>query len=163
MTNDEVYTVDSAEFRDALGRFATGITVVTSMAGDAPVGVAANSFTSVSLDPALVLFCVARDSSTWPHIARHRRFAINVLGEHQESLCRRFAGSGDRFAGNGWYPSRCGSPVLAGVIAYLDCEIWAEYDGGDHVIVVGAVVDLGVPHDHGPLLFYSGEYKRLAV
>src|SRR5437867_9216722 len=95
--------VDSAEFRTVLGHFATGVTVVTGRGPDGPVGLAANSFTSVSLDPPLVLVCMARTSSTWPVLRAGGRFAVSILGEHQEHLGRRFgARAGDRFEGVGW-------------------------------------------------------------
>jgi flavin reductase (DIM6/NTAB) family NADH-FMN oxidoreductase RutF len=160
---EHIYKPDADEFRKVLGRFATGVTIITAMDGDEPAGVAANSFTSVSLDPPLVLFCVARDSTTWPRIERARKFAVNILGEHQEELCRLFSKKGaDRFGQTDWHLGVGGSPVLHEVIAYLDCEFWAEYDGGDHIIVVGRVLDLGVDHDAGPLLFFSGTYGRFA-
>ena len=150
--------------RSCLGRFATGVTVVTYDGPDGRHGFTANSFTSVSLDPPLVLFCVARTSSTWPRIERARKFAVNILGEHQEELCRLFSKKGaDRFGQTDWHPGVGGSPVLHDVIAYLDCEFWAEYDGGDHIIVVGRVLDLGTPHDAGPLLFFRGKYGRLVI
>jgi flavin reductase (DIM6/NTAB) family NADH-FMN oxidoreductase RutF len=161
---EEVYRPDADEFRRVLGRFATGVTIITAMDGDEPAGVAANSFTSVSLDPPLVLFCVARTSTTWPRIERARKFAVNILGEHQEEMCRLFSQKGaDRFGQTDWHLGVGGSPVLHDVIAYLDCEFWSEYDGGDHIIVVGRVLDLGVTHDAGPLLFYQGSYGRLAT
>ena len=161
---EEVYKPEADEFRQVLGRFATGVTIITAMDDEEPVGVAANSFTSVSLDPPLVLFCVARTSSTWPRIDRARKFAVNILGEHQEELCRLFSKKGaDRFGQTDWHPGVGGSPVLHDVIAYLDCEFWAEYDGGDHIIVVGRVLDLGTPHDAGPLLFFRGKYGRLVI
>jgi 3-hydroxy-9,10-secoandrosta-1,3,5(10)-triene-9,17-dione monooxygenase reductase component len=161
---EDVYRPDAAEFRRVLGRFATGVTIITAMDGDEPAGVAANSFTSVSLDPPLLLFCVARSSTTWPRIERARKFAVNILGEHQEELCKLFSAKGaDRFGQTAWRIGAGGSPVLAECIAYLDCEFWAEYDGGDHIIVVGRVLDLGVDHDAGPLLFYEGQYGRFAA
>jgi 3-hydroxy-9,10-secoandrosta-1,3,5(10)-triene-9,17-dione monooxygenase reductase component len=160
---DEVLRPDGAEFRQVLGQFATGVTIITAMDGDEPAGVAANSFTSVSLDPPLVLFCVGRSSSTWPRIERARKFAVNILGEHQEELCQLFAAKGaDRFSQVEWELSAAGSPVLAECLAYLDCEFWAEYDGGDHIIVVGKVLDLGLSEGPGPLLFFGGKYHRLA-
>jgi 3-hydroxy-9,10-secoandrosta-1,3,5(10)-triene-9,17-dione monooxygenase reductase component len=159
---DDVLRPDGADFRTVLGRFATGVTIITAMDDGEPAGVAANSFTSVSLDPPLVLFCVGRTSTTWPRIERARRFAVNILGEHQEELSRLFATKGaDRFGQVDWHIGVGGSPVLHDVLAYVDCEFWAEYDGGDHIIVVGRVLDLGVTHDAGPLLFYQGEYVRI--
>jgi 3-hydroxy-9,10-secoandrosta-1,3,5(10)-triene-9,17-dione monooxygenase reductase component len=160
---EDVYRPDAGEFRTVLGQFATGVTIITAMDGDEPVGVAANSFTSVSLDPPLVLFCVARTSSTWPRIERARKFAVNILGEHQEELSQLFAMKGaDRFDQTDWHEGVGGSPVLHETLSYLDCEFWAEYDGGDHIIVVGRVLDLGVQHDAGPLLFFRGQYGRIA-
>jgi flavin reductase (DIM6/NTAB) family NADH-FMN oxidoreductase RutF len=157
-------TNDSAELRKVLGNFATGVTIITAIDGDQPVGVAANSFTSVSLEPPLVLFCVARTSTTWPRIERARRFAVNILGEHQEEMSRLFATKGaDRFGLIEWHVGVGGSPVLHDVIAYLDCEFWAEYDGGDHIIVVGRVLDLGITGEVGPLVFYRGQYGRFGA
>ncbi len=152
------------ELRKVLGNFATGVTIITAIDGDEPVGVAANSFTSVSLDPPLVLFCVARTSTTWPRIERARKFAVNILGEHQEATSRLFATKGaDRFGSIEWHVRVGGSPVLHDVIAYLDCEFWAEYDGGDHIIVVGQVLDLGITQEVGPLVFYRGQYGRFGT
>jgi 3-hydroxy-9,10-secoandrosta-1,3,5(10)-triene-9,17-dione monooxygenase reductase component len=162
--DEQIYRPDAAEFRQVLGQFATGVTIITAMDDDEPAGVAANSFTSVSLDPPLVLFCVARSSSTWPRIERARKFAVNILGEHQEEVCRLFATKGaDRFGQIEWHPGVGGSPVLDDCIAYLDCEFWAEYDGGDHIIVVGRVLDLGIEHGMKPLVFYQGQYGRVAL
>jgi 3-hydroxy-9,10-secoandrosta-1,3,5(10)-triene-9,17-dione monooxygenase reductase component len=161
---DHVLRPGGEDFRSVLGHFATGVTIITAMDGDEPVGVAANSFTSVSLDPPLVLFCVGRTSTTWPRIERARHFAVNILGDHQEELSRRFATKGaDRFGQTDWHLSVGGSPVLHDVLAYLDCEFWAEYDGGDHIIVVGQVLDLGVTYHARPLVFYRGEYVRVST
>jgi len=158
----DVLRPDAASFRAVLGHFATGITVITAMDGDEPVGLAANSFTSVSLDPPLVLVCMAHTSATWPAIRDSGHFAVNILGEHQEDTCRRFgAKTGDRFEGVGWDHGKTGSPILHGAIAYLDCVIDAEHEAGDHMIVVGRVVDLGMPTEGGPLLFWRGGYARL--
>jgi 3-hydroxy-9,10-secoandrosta-1,3,5(10)-triene-9,17-dione monooxygenase reductase component len=162
--DDRVFTPDQGEFRKALGQFATGVTIITAISDGEPCGVAANSFTSVSLDPPLVLFCVGRSSSTWPRIEKARRFAVNILGEHQEEVSVLFATKGaDRFGETDWHVGVGGSPVLHDTLAYLDCEFWAEYDGGDHIIVVGRVLDLGITHDAGPLLFFRGQYGRLHV
>jgi flavin reductase (DIM6/NTAB) family NADH-FMN oxidoreductase RutF len=161
--DEQIYRPDAGEFRGVLGQFATGVTIITAVDGDEPVGVAANSFTSVSLDPPLVLFCVGRTSSTWPRIEKARKFAVNILGEHQEELSGLFAQKGaDRFGQTEWHLGVGGSPVLHDTLGYLDCEFWNEYDGGDHIIVVGRVLDLGVQHDAGPLLFFRGKYGRLA-
>jgi 3-hydroxy-9,10-secoandrosta-1,3,5(10)-triene-9,17-dione monooxygenase reductase component len=153
---------DSARFRTVLGHFVTGVTVVTGYGPDGPAGLAANSFTSVSLDPPLVLVCMAHSSSTWPAIRSSGHFAVNILGEHHEDLCRRFgAKGGNRFEGVGWDHGKTGSPVLHEAIAFLECVIEAEHEAGDHMIVVGRVVDLGLPAEGGPLLFWRGGYAQL--
>lgn len=163
-TDDQVLLPDQGEFRKALGQFATGVTIITAMCDGEPAGLAANSFTSVSLEPPLVLFAVARTSSTWPKIETARKFAVNILGEHQEEVSRLFATKDvDRFGQVDWHLGVGGSPVLHDTLAYLDCEFWAEYDGGDHIIVVGRVLDLGVTHEGSPLLFFRGKYGRLHV
>jgi 3-hydroxy-9,10-secoandrosta-1,3,5(10)-triene-9,17-dione monooxygenase reductase component len=159
---EQVITPDAESFRSTLGHFATGVTIITAIDDGEPVGMAANSFTSVSLDPPLVLFCAAKSSSTWPRIRNARQFTVNILDEHQEDLCRLFAQKGaDRFAQVDWHRSVAGSPVLHDVHAYIDCDMWAEHEAGDHVIVVGRVLELGVSADAGPLLFYRGAYGRL--
>ncbi|MFZ4515005.1 MAG: flavin reductase family protein [Acidimicrobiia bacterium] len=160
MTTPMPATPDPASFRAALGHFATGVTVVTATDGEEPLGVAANAFTSVSLDPPLVLFCAANASATWPRIRAARGFCVNVLGADQEDLCRRFAMSGvDRFAHTGYRLSAAtGAPILDEVLAYVDCVPEREVDAGDHVIVIGRVIDLGTLSARDPLLFYRGGY-----
>lgn len=163
-SGEEIFQPDAGDFRKVLGQFATGVTIITAVDDGEPVGVAANSFTSVSIDPPLVLFSIARTSSTWPRIERARKFAVNILGEHQEELSMLFASKGaDRFSSVEWHLGVGGSPVLHGCLAYLDCSFWAEYDGGDHIIVVGQVLDLGVTHDAGPLVFFQGRYGRVVM
>lgn len=157
-----IVTPDDRRFREVLGHFATGVTIITAIDDDEPVGISANAFTSLSLDPPLVLFCVARSSSTWPRIQHARKFAINILGEHHEGLSQLFATKGaDRFTSTPWRTGVSGSPVLDEAIAYVDCELEAEYPGGDHLIVVGRVVDLDVRDGGRPLLFYKGSYGRI--
>jgi 3-hydroxy-9,10-secoandrosta-1,3,5(10)-triene-9,17-dione monooxygenase reductase component len=157
----DVLLPDAASFRAVLGHFATGITVITAMDDGEPVGIAANSFTSVSLEPPLVLFCAAKSSSTWPRIRNAGHFMVNVLHEHQEEISRLFAQKGvDRFSRIGWRAGDRG-PILDDVHAYLDCTIEAVHDAGDHEIVVGRVHQLGLDAKAGPLLFYQGRYGRL--
>lgn len=144
-----------------LGHFATGVTVVTAMHGGTPAGLSVNSFTSVSLDPPLVAFCVARTSATWPRIREAGWFCVNILAEHQEGVSRVFATRGaDKFRGIGWHPSVSGAPILAGVLAWIDCTIDVEHDAGDHVLVVGRVRELDVAAEGRPLVFYRGGYGR---
>jgi 3-hydroxy-9,10-secoandrosta-1,3,5(10)-triene-9,17-dione monooxygenase reductase component len=158
-------TVDGAHYRQVLGHFATGVTVITAVNEGEPVGLAANSFSSVSLDPPLVLFSAAHSSSTWPHIDRAGAFCVNILGSDQEDVCRLFATKGaDRFAQIGWRPAEVsGAPLLDGALAWLDCTIDARHEAGDHVIVVGLVHGLGVADRGSPLLFYRGGYGRFEI
>lgn len=152
-------TIDQARFRTVLGHFATGVTVVASMNHDQPVGLSVNSFTSVSLDPPLVAFCVARESTTWPKIRGAGSFCVSVLSEDQEDLSRVFATRGaDKFAGVGWDRAPSGAPYLLGSLAWIDCALDAEHDGGDHFIVVGRARRLEVIGDGRPLIFYRGGY-----
>lgn len=154
-------TIDDARFRQVLGRFATGVTVVTGLADGEPVGLAVNAFTSVSLEPALVAFCVAETSRTWPRLRAAGAFCVNVLADDQEAICRAFAGHPpDRFRGVGWRPGPSGAPILAGALAWIDCTVDAEHGAGDHRIVVGRVSELDVGDDGGPLVFYRGGYGR---
>ena len=151
---------DGARFRQVMGHFCTGITIVTALDAGAPVGFTAQSFTSVSLDPPLVLVCPAKTSSSWPRIKNSGSFCVNILADDQEALCRAFATSGgDKFQGVGWSRSpMTGSPVLHDVLAWADCRIEAEHDAGDHTVALGRVVELGVRDHVGPLLFFRGGY-----
>ncbi|MDQ0684497.1 3-hydroxy-9,10-secoandrosta-1,3,5(10)-triene-9,17-dione monooxygenase reductase component [Streptomyces achromogenes] len=168
---DERAPVDAGEFRRVLGSFASGVTVVTAPAADpdgadadgAPAGFACQSFSSLSLDPPLVVFMVGRTSTTWPRIARAGVFCVNVLGAGQQDLCRAFAASGtDKFAGVDHHPAPVsGAPRLAGALAWIDCTIHAVHTGGDHLIVVGRVNALGMDGgaDEPPLLFHRGRFR----
>jgi len=159
---DELLVPDDKQFRNVLGHFATGVTIITAMDDGEPVGLAANSFTSLSLDPPLILFCVAHTSSTWPRIEAAGMFAVNILGEEHEELSGLFAKKGaDRFSQTPWRVGVSGAPVLEEAIAYLDCQFEAEYPGGDHKIVVGRVLDLDMREGSRPLLFYKGGYERM--
>ncbi|MEE4360185.1 MAG: flavin reductase family protein [Pseudomonadales bacterium] len=152
--------IDPRHFRDTLGRFCTGVVVVTGIWRDTPVGFSAQSFLSLSLEPPLVAICPARTSSTWPRLREAGSFCINVLADRQRSLCETFARSGqDRFSGVAWRPATSGAPVLDGVLAWIDCDLELEHDGGDHTIAVGRVRDLEARDAEGlPLLFFRGRY-----
>ena len=153
---------DSALYRQVLGHFPTGVTVITAIGpDDNPVGLAVGSFTSVSLDPPLVAFCPDKKSSSWPKIRDAGVFCVNILADDQEQICRVFASKGDdKFKGIGWKSGATGSPVLSDVLAWIDCEIDAVHDAGDHEIVVGRVRELEVARENGPgpLVFYRGGY-----
>jgi 3-hydroxy-9,10-secoandrosta-1,3,5(10)-triene-9,17-dione monooxygenase reductase component len=160
----QVLAPDAAALRTVLGHFATGVAIITAVDGDEPVGMACNSFTSVSLEPQLVLFCAAKSSTTWPRIQAAQKWAANILDEDGEEVCRLFAQKGaDRFAHIAYTEGRTGAPVLDDALAFVDCETVAEHDAGDHVIVVGRVVELGYSAESKPLLFYRGGYGRFDV
>lgn len=151
--------VDPRVMRDVLGHFASGVTIVTAIGPDGPMGFTCQSFSSLSLDPPLIIFAPSRTSTTWPRLRAAGRFCVNVLAEEQSELSSAFARSGtDKFAGVSWAPSPYGCPMLEGVVAWIDSEIWAEYEGGDHTIVVGRVLDLGADPDRDPLVFHRGSY-----
>ena len=154
--------VDPRTMREVLGHFASGVTVVTALTEDGPIGFTCQSFSSLSLDPPLVVFAPGRASTTWPRLRQIGRFCVNVLAEGQDELSRAFARAGtDKFAGVHWTPSRHGCPVLDDVVAWIDAELWAEYDGGDHTIVAARVLDLGAQPDRRPLLYHRGGYGLL--
>ncbi|MER5889545.1 flavin reductase family protein [Streptomyces sp. NPDC001941] len=158
--DDERLPLDPAEFRRVLGHFASGVTIVTARDEAGPAGFACQSFASLSLDPPLVAFMVARTSTTWPRIARAGSFCVNVLSAEQGELCRGFAVSGaDKFAGvtHDEAPST-GSPRLAGAAAWIDCVIQTVHTGGDHLIVVGRVEALDAGAEAEPLLFHRGRF-----
>lgn len=158
--------VPPAEFRDTLGRFASGITVVTAISGGVPVGLTCQSFTSVSLDPPLVLFCPSRTSRAWPLIQRTGAFCVNVLAHDQADVSDTMASRGiDKFARVAWAPSaETGSPVLAGVLAHVDCTVASVQEAGDHYVVLGRVQHVSVERpDADGLVFFRGRYGRTSL
>ncbi len=154
--------IDRDLFRAVLGRFASGITVVTARdAQGTPHGMTISAFSSLSLDPPLVLVCVGNDATMAPVMANTETFAVNVLSDSQEALSRRFAGKiDDRFAGVGYTDGELGDPVLDDVLASLQCRVVARHPAGDHVIVIGRV-EQGAARDAKPLLYYRGGYAQL--
>lgn len=168
MTTKESTTVltQPRELRRIFGRFATGITVVTA-GSDEPRGMTANSFTSVSLDPPMILVCVLRDASMHETITEHKAFAVSVLSNRQEHVARHFANPSrprgrEEFAGVECMPGpRTGTPVLPDALAWFECALSAVHDGGDHSIFLGEIVSLGHGSDDDALLFYAGAYRRL--
>ena len=151
----------AALFRRVLGRFTTGVTAVTATAPDGrPIGLTVNSFTSVSLNPPLVSFCIDRLSRSWPDVRATGRLCVNILGRDQRALCAQFS-SGDaarRFHGVEWFPAPDGSPVLAESIAWLNGAVHAEHAAGDHVIVVVRVDRLEERGDRPPLVLFGGRF-----
>lgn len=160
--SDESVKIDSQIFREVLGQFATGVTIVTTRDNHGrPHGLTANAFTSVSLDPPLVLVSVDKKAESHEHIGKSRFFCVNILGEGSEELSNRFARHGvDKFAGISHADRHTGAPVLDDAIAWIDCHLDQVYDGGDHTLFLGRVVGL---HNKGgrPLLFFDGKYHRL--
>jgi flavin reductase (DIM6/NTAB) family NADH-FMN oxidoreductase RutF len=156
--------LDSAVFRELCGRFATGIVVVTTMSQEGhPVGMTANSFTSVSLVPPLVSLNVDHGAAMHGHVSRAARFAVNILESRQEAVSRRFAEEHpDRFDGVGYRVSDLGLPLLEGTLAVLECERHNSFEAGDHTIVVGRVLG-GQVNDGRPLLYYRGGYYDIPL
>lgn len=152
------------QFRAALGQWPSGVSVVTSRAGNTPVGMTVSAFFSVSLTPPLVGVCLDRSSATLGAISVHRRFAVNVLSAEQSALSARFALDDEltRFDGVALLdPPGANSPLLAGAVLNLDCEVDATHVAGDHVLCVGRVL-LALAHAGEPLLFHASRYHRLA-
>lgn len=146
--------------RLVMRRLATGVTVVATDSEKGPVGVAINSFTSVSLEPPLVLFCISRTSRSWPAIKAAQRFAVSFLTAEQEPAARRFCASGvDRFVGQDLRTAATGAPILAAAGGYVDCTLGRVIEAGDHHVVLGHVVAAGVLNDARPLVFTQGTYR----
>lgn len=156
--------VDAQTFRAVLGQWPTGVAVVTTTAEDGWHGMTAGSFCSVSLDPPLVLVCLARDIRTHGLIERSGVFAVSFLGKDHAAIGHRFAGRepGDRFARGTWTAAPTGAPVLAEALAWLDCQVAHAYPGGDHTIFVGEVLAAETPRRTAPLLFHSRAWGQLA-
>jgi flavin reductase (DIM6/NTAB) family NADH-FMN oxidoreductase RutF len=151
--------IDSQQFRNTMGQFCTGVVVASACLDGEPVGFAAQSFVSLSMDPPLVALCPAKTSTSWPKIRASGSFCINILASIQQPICDAFARSGgNKFEGLSWSAGVTGSPVLEGVLAYVDCSLEAEHDAGDHTIGVGRVQKLEVVNGGTPLLFFKGDY-----
>jgi flavin reductase (DIM6/NTAB) family NADH-FMN oxidoreductase RutF len=153
---------DPDEFRSVLGRFATGVTVVTARDTNAvDHGLTVNSFTSLSLAPPLVLVCIDHEASLHPAMTACSHFAVNILSSQQEALARRFAApETDRFDGVGYTRGICGAPILDDVLAFLECRATRAIPGGDHTIFIGEV-ERAEARSAGPLLYYRGGYAQL--
>jgi flavin reductase (DIM6/NTAB) family NADH-FMN oxidoreductase RutF len=154
-------TIDEARFRQAMGHFAGGVTVVTTEHEGELYGMTVSSFTSLSLKPSLVLICIDKTVPTHAAIAAAGCFVINILEKRQEHLSRRFAvTTNDKFKGVAWHNGQLGLPVLEGVLAVIECRVYNQYDGGDHTIYIGEVVDTEV-FEGVPLLYYRRGYREL--
>ena len=160
-------TVEPAEpfgaddYRRTLGHFASGVTIVTASLGGEQFGMTCQSFFAVSLDPPLVAFSPAKTSRSYPRIREAGAFCVNILAETQQDLGRTFARSGaDKWADVGWTAGATGSPVLDGVLAWVDCDLEAQYEAGDHWLVLGRVRALR-GSDHEPLVYFRSAFRRI--
>ena len=156
--------MDAAVLRQAFGCFPSGVTALCALDSGTPVGMAASTFTPVSLEPALVAFCVQDTSSTWPRLRGQRRLGLSVLAEGQDLFCRSLAArNGDRFAGVDWESGEDGSVYVHGASLWLDCSVHAELPGGDHRIVLLRIHGLKAEPDRAPLVFHGSRFRRLAA
>ena len=161
MTDDK--NLDPRSLRNAFGCFATGITVVTTMGQQGGVGTTMNSFTSVSLDPPLILFSMGLDSEHFDAFMAADHFAVNILSHDQEDQSNRFATPGRQpLAPDEFDIWDTGSPILRGTLTALDCTLEQKVEGGDHIIFMCRVLRAGLPGDGAPLLYYRGNYAALA-
>jgi flavin reductase len=155
--------IDAKEFRNLLGRFAAGVTVITTTGRDGkPYGLTVTAFTSVSLEPPLVLVCIDKRSETYAHFCSSNAYAVNLLTQEQQDLSNRFAKSGgDKFDGIVWKTGAGGAPLLAGALAHIECGIVNAVEAGDHTVFIGRV-DAGAVNAGEPLLYFNGTYRSLA-
>lgn len=156
--------VSKDEFRAAMSRFVSGVTVVTALGTDSlPSGITVSAFSSVSLDPPLVLACVDKRASLHDCLTEGKQFAVNILAEDQEHLSRRFASKDQqRFELTGYRSGSGGAPLLEGALAHIQCRVLHAYPGGDHTIIVGEVESVSAGEDR-PLAYYRGDYSQLAI
>ena len=154
--------LEPARLRHVFGSFPTGVTVIAALVDGVPVGLAANSFVSVSLDPPMVSVCVAHTSTTWPVLRRATRLGVSVLGSHQEQAGRQLSARNlDRFAALDWRTTADGAILLDGSSAWIDCRIEREVPAGDHSIVLLRVHDLDADPTVPPLVFHGSRYRQL--
>jgi flavin reductase (DIM6/NTAB) family NADH-FMN oxidoreductase RutF len=152
-------TIDGTKFRHIMSHYPTGVCAVTSMCKGQAVGMIVGSFTSVSLDPPLVAFFPDRKSTSWPKIQATGRFCVNVLAGHQLDVCRALSSKDEsKFDAVPHRYSDAGLPIIAGVVAWIDCDLHAVHEAGDHFITIGLVHALAIEHPHSPLLFFQGGY-----
>ena len=155
---------DPRVFRDTLGHYASGITIISGIDEEGPIGFTCQSFYSVSTEPPLVSFSVMTNSTTYPRVRETGKFAVNVLAHDQHTVSNQFARKGtDKWAGVSWNPTVAGNPVIADTLMWLDCDIWAEHEAGDHHIVIGRVNEMSPAswHKEEPLLYFKGQYRHL--
>lgn len=154
--------IEKNELRRVMGHFATGVTVITTVSKDgAPYGLTANAFTSVSLEPPLLLVSVDRKAESFPYFEESKVFTVNILRDNQEAISRRFAVSGGKkFEGIAYHIGGNGAPILDDALAHIECRLYAAHDGGDHMIYLGEIMEAET-REGKPLLFYRGGYRSL--
>ena len=154
--------IDKNELRRVMGHFATGVTVITTVSKTGePYGLTANAFSSLSLEPPLLLVCVDKKAESYPHFEESKVFTVNILSDSQEALSRRFAVSGgDKFQNVAYHMGANGAPIIDGNIGYIECKLYAGYDGGDHTIYLGEIQQAET-RDAKPLVFFRGGYRAL--
>lgn len=155
---------DPLTLRRVYGCFPSGVTAVCALDGAEPVGIAASSFTSVSMDPALVSVCVQNTSTTWPRLRRMRHLGVSVLAEDHGDACLKLSlKTGNRFADVGWADTGSGAVLIHGAVAWLDCTIHREVPAGDHAIVLLAVHAVATEPERAPLIFHGSRFRQLAA
>ena len=154
--------IEKNELRRVMGHFATGVTVITTFRNSGEMhGLTANAFTSVSLVPPLLLVCVDKQAESYPCFDETRVFTVNILAHDQEALSRKFAVSGgDKFQGVAYHAGANGAPILDGALAYVECKVVQEFDGGDHTIYLGEI-EQAEAREGKPLMFFRGGYREL--
>ncbi|MCX6048337.1 MAG: flavin reductase family protein [Chloroflexi bacterium] len=159
-------TIDPQVFRETMAHWASGVTVVTTLVDGEPTGITASSFASLSLHPPQILVCINKKLHTHQAIETSGTFAVNILGIEHQAWGMRFAGMFpeivDRFQGIAWETAVTGSPLLPGVLGWLDCEVRAAYMAGDHTIFVGEVMATSARKEGAPILYYNRKWRELA-
>lgn len=156
--------IQAAHYKEAMASFPSGVTVVTTLDAEGDIaGITVSAFSALSLDPALVLFCPQYAADTYPLLLVSQRFAIHILAGDQQAVAYAFAGKGkDKAKGIDWTLSERGNPLLAGAAAIIECELWRNYEGGDHAILVGEVVNLIMPAEpRVPMAYHRGQLAAL--
>ena len=155
-------SIDSNDFKNAMSQWASGVTIVTTNDGDTPIGMTASSFTSLSMEPPLILVCINKKLHAHKIIQQNGKFAVNLLSVDQVEWGKRFATSAikNRFADIQTTTATTGCPILPNCLAWVDCEVWNIYEGGSHSIFVGKIVDLKVNSINAPLLYYNRKWRK---
>ncbi len=155
-------TTDTTELRNTLGKFATGVCVVTTEGPNGPIGMTINSLSSLSLDPALLLWSIQKNSECFSSFDTSKGYAVSVLTEDQMDISNQYAQRGSHALNSDEFiRGKTGQFILKNAVATFECSIWAKYEGGDHVILVGEIEEFSASDDHEPILFYSGGYRTL--